>query len=96
MVMCRLTCIAAAAKVRCMKIIIHAEYDTDTGQLFEADKHDAHDAHDARAVLTGPYTMWVEGSTDQPTRHHVENATDLADATLREIAGLIYLTVGNE
>ncbi len=76
-----------------MKIIIHAAYDTDTGQLFEADEHDA---HDAQAVLTGPYTMWVEDSTAQPARHHVENATDLADATLREIAGLTYLTVGNE
>jgi hypothetical protein len=76
-----------------MKIIIHAAYDTDSGQLFEADEDDAHDVH---AALTGPYTMWVEDSTDQPTRHHVENATDLADATLRDIAGLIYLRVGNE
>lgn len=96
MAMCRLTCIAGAAKVRCMKIIIHAAYDTDTGQLFEADEDAAHDAHDAHAVLTGPYTMWVEDSTDQTARHHVENATDLAEATLREIAGLIYLTAGNE
>ena len=76
-----------------MKIIIQASYDTDTGQLFEADEHHA---HDAKAVLTGPYTMWVEGSTDQPARHHVENASDMADATLRDIAGLIYLTVENE
>ncbi len=73
-----------------MKIIINAAFDTDTGQLFEAGEHDGHDVH---AVLTGPYTMWVEGLTDQPAHHHVENATDLADATLRDIAGLIYLTI---
>ncbi len=76
-----------------MKIIINLAYDTDTGQLFEAGEHDLHDVH---AVLTGPYTMWVEDSTDQPARHHVENATDLADATLRDIAGLIYLTIDKE
>ncbi len=75
-----------------MKIIINASYDTDTGQLFEADDHDV---PDVRAVLTGPYTMWVEGPTDRP-HHHVENATDMADATLRDIAGLIYLTVDKE
>ena len=76
-----------------MRIIIRASYDTDTGQLFEADEH--HE-HDAKAVLTGPYTMWVEGSAGQSAHHHIENATDMADATLRDIAGLIYLTVDNE
>jgi len=76
-----------------MKIIINVAYDTDTGQLLEAGKHDGRDVH---AFLTGPYTMWVEDSTDQSARHHVENATDLADATLRDIAGLIYLTIDKE
>jgi methionine synthase II (cobalamin-independent) len=76
-----------------MKIIINAAYDTDTGQLFEAAEHDR---HDVRAVLTGPYTMWAEDFRDQSARHHGENATDLADATLREIAGLIYLTIDKE
>jgi hypothetical protein len=40
LIMCRLTCVAGAARVRCMKIIIHAAYDTDSGQLFEADEDD--------------------------------------------------------
>jgi len=73
-----------------MKIIIHAAYDTDTGQLFEAGQRDE---HDVQGVLTGPYTMWVQASPDQPAHHHVENPTDLADATLRDIVGLIYLAI---
>jgi hypothetical protein len=76
-----------------MKIIIQASFDTDTGELFEADERDVHDVH---AVLTGPYTMWVEDPTDQPVRHHVENPTDLADATLRDIASLAFLAEDRE